>query len=205
MQTSVENRLLHSIVTKIFAPRAGSFNVVTDHDVCIMYHIINETPHDFSDFMMSIMKEALRRTKAALPYGMFLRYVFEHFHVKLKGEIVVELRHSDIFNAHSLHRMDAKRDGIWTKVRTRAGENPASQPLNQPPQDQPQQFYSSPLMDFNFDFSEPPSFMNASHEPHPFMSSVPESHPFMFAAPEPPPCDTNPPPRPTIEICEEQI
>ena len=37
---SVEMRLLHHMVTKLFVPRSGRHDFLSDRDICIMYHVI---------------------------------------------------------------------------------------------------------------------------------------------------------------------
>lgn len=189
---SIENRLLHSIIAKIFVPRTGSFNSITDRDISIMYDILEEEPVCLPDIIMNVMKESVGRSKAALPYGLFLTYIFEFCNIKLKGETCVALRHSDIFNAHSLHRMDyAKRNGIWTKIRSRGSNKSEQQPISDlTPLDPPASFTQDLL---NFD--------------NPFLSILNEPNP-LYVNPSDIPSSSNVNPNnpiPTVRLCDEQI
>ena len=40
----IEMRILHQMVTKLFFPRSGRHDLLSGRDICIMFHIITETP-----------------------------------------------------------------------------------------------------------------------------------------------------------------
>ena len=102
---SVEMRLLHHMVTKLFVPRSGRHDLLSGRDICIMYHVITQTPLNLLALMFEAVRETLNRSKAHLPYGMALTLVFRRFGVSFEGEIVVRLSHSDTINCHTLHGM----------------------------------------------------------------------------------------------------
>ena len=78
---SVEMRLLHHMVIKLFVPRSGRHDLLSGRDICIMYHVITETPLNLPALMFKAMREILNRSKAHLPYGMALTLVFRKFGV----------------------------------------------------------------------------------------------------------------------------
>ena len=41
---SIEMRLLYHLVTKLFVPRSGRHDLLSGRDICIIYHVIIETP-----------------------------------------------------------------------------------------------------------------------------------------------------------------
>ena len=41
---SVEMRLLHHMVTKLFVPRSARYDLLSGRNICIMYHVITQTP-----------------------------------------------------------------------------------------------------------------------------------------------------------------
>ena len=109
---SIEMRLLHHMVTKLFIPRSGRHNLLSGKDICIMYHVITETPLNLPALMFMAMRETLNRSKAHLPYGMTLTLVFRRFGVCFEGEVVTRLSYSDTINRHTLHCMGfSKIDG----------------------------------------------------------------------------------------------
>ena len=113
---SIEMRILHQMVTKLFFPRSGRHDLLSSRDVCIMFHVITQTPLNLPALMIEAMRETLNRSKAHLPYGMALTRVFRRFGVSCEGEAPTKLSHVDTFNQHSLHRMGiTKTVGGWIK------------------------------------------------------------------------------------------
>ena len=113
---SIEMRVLHQIVTKLFFPRSGRHDLLSGRDVCVMFHIITQTPLNLPALMIEAMRETLNRSKAHLPYGMALTRVFRRFGVSCEGETPTKLSHVDTFNQHSLLRMGiTKTIGGWIK------------------------------------------------------------------------------------------
>ena len=112
-------------------------------DICLMHHIVSETPLNLPFLMMDAMREALNRSKAPLPYGMALTIIFRESGVSFKEEVVCRLSYTDTYNNHSLRRMGFVRvDGRWVKGRAAAveeeddeeeehaeGEGPSSPPM----------------------------------------------------------------------------
>ena len=129
---SVEMRLLHHMVTKLFVPRSGRHDLLSGRDICIMYHVIIETSLNLPTLMIEAMREILNRSKAHLPYGMALTLVFRRFGVYFEEETVTRLSHSDTINCHTLHRMNfSKTDGGWSKgVEERAKKEGPSSPCD---------------------------------------------------------------------------
>ena len=123
------------MVTKLFFPRSGRHDLLFGPDICIMYHVITQTPLNLSALMIEAMRETLNRSKAHLPFGMALTLVFRRFGVSFEGEAVARLSLSDTINRHTLHRMEFfKTDGGWTKgveerVEDRAEEEGPPSPL----------------------------------------------------------------------------
>ena len=114
----VEKRLLHHIVSKIVLPRSERFDLVTNRDIVVMYHILKEIPTNLSKLIIFAMKDAMMKRKTALPYGMALTHVFRMVGIRLRDESSCELGHTDIYNEHSLHRMGYNKvNDRWIRVR----------------------------------------------------------------------------------------
>ena len=130
---SVEMKLLHRIMTKLFFPKVGRHDFISGRDICVMHHIVSETPLNLSVLMIQAMRETLNRSRAHLPYGMTLILVFQRFGVYFEGETISRLSHSDTKNCHTLHQMGfSKDDGGWIRRREEEhrveGERPSSPP-----------------------------------------------------------------------------
>ena len=148
---SVEMRLLHHMVTKLFILKSGRHDLLSGRDICIIYHVIIETPLNLPTLMFEAMREILNRSKAHLPYGMALTLVFRRFGVCFEGETVTRLSHSDTINRYTLYRMGfSKIDGGWSKgVKERAEEERPSSP--------PRDHRASPNIQFVSDHEAGPS------------------------------------------------
>ena len=55
------------------------------------------------------MKEAARKARACLPYGMVFTLLFEEFGVDCTGEDAKRLLHTDRYTEKSLHRMGIQK------------------------------------------------------------------------------------------------
>ena len=152
---SIEMRLLHHIVTKLFVPKSGRHDLLSGRDICIIYHVITQTPLNLPALMFEAMRETLNRSKAHLPYSIALTLVFRRFEVCFEGEAVIRLSYSDTINHHTLHRMGfSKTDGGWSKgVEERAEERVEEEGLSSPPHDH----RASPDIQFVSDHEAGPS------------------------------------------------
>ena len=117
---SVEMRLLHHMVSKIFFSREERYDLMTGRDICLMHHVVSETPLNLSFLMIDAMKEALNRSKALLPYGMALTMIFRESEVSFEGEVVCRLSYTDTYNNHSLRCMG------FVRVDGHLGKGPCS-------------------------------------------------------------------------------
>ena len=109
-------RLLHSFVCKIFVPRSGKFDYITEKDLQVMHHNICEYPLDLSTFVIHRMQEAITKSKGNLPFGMAFSLVFKLVGINLEDEQRRVLHHSDTYNMHSLHHMGYEKvNGNWIR------------------------------------------------------------------------------------------
>ena len=61
-------RLLLNIVHRILFPKSGAFKYISERDLAIMYHIIDEIPFDFFKIFISYISEAISQNKMNIPY-----------------------------------------------------------------------------------------------------------------------------------------
>ena len=116
-------RLLHHMVSKIFFPKGERYDLMTSRDICLMHHVVSETPLNLPFLMINAMREVLNKFKALLPYGMALIVIFRESGVSFEREVICRLSNTDTYNVHSLRYMRFVRvDGRWTKGRVAAVE-----------------------------------------------------------------------------------
>lgn len=81
---SIDMRLLHHIIKRVFIPKTGWFDFVFERELALMYHLIHGTSMNLPRLMLILMREAAKKVKVCLPYGIVLTHVFETFSVSLQ-------------------------------------------------------------------------------------------------------------------------
>ncbi|QHN92315.1 uncharacterized protein DS421_17g582660 [Arachis hypogaea] len=82
-----ERPQLHRIVNHILLPQSGSYQRVSYTDTLVLYALLTKIEILFAYLMVRYMFDSVRSEKdKALPYGMFLTCIFEHFGVDLTNE-----------------------------------------------------------------------------------------------------------------------
>ena len=115
VQLSVEMRLLHHIVARIFLPKTGRFDYITERELTVMVSLVRGLPLNIPGVMLRQMQEASTSKRLCLPYGMALTRVFREFGVSFEDQIYRELQHADTYDDRSLHRMGYRLvSGRWT-------------------------------------------------------------------------------------------
>src|SRR5262249_48124770 len=127
---SLQNCLLHWTINHIFNPRSGSLNLVNDHHLFFMSHIIRGIPINLLLFIFNVMK-TIHHSNRLLPYGGLITKIFKHFNISLTLEKSIPLSSYDVLTAVSLHRMHWHKDadlGDWIR---RGGVEPPPPPAPQ--------------------------------------------------------------------------
>ena len=78
-------RLLHNFISKIFIPRIGRFDWISERGLEFMERVIKGEAINLPLIMMSQMKEITRKANTCLPYGMVFTLIFEAAHIDLTG------------------------------------------------------------------------------------------------------------------------
>ncbi|KAL2481967.1 Uncharacterized protein Adt_34933 [Abeliophyllum distichum] len=114
-QLTLTCRVLHNIIAHIIVPRKGHHDEVNHYDVFLLDSIILEQKLDFSYIMIQHMNSVLSGTRPkALPYGMILTKVFEHFGVSVHDSVALLPKATDTINIFTLKHMKIfKEDGQW--------------------------------------------------------------------------------------------
>ncbi|KAL2511333.1 Uncharacterized protein Adt_16933 [Abeliophyllum distichum] len=108
-------RVLHNIIAHIIVPRKGHHDEVNHYDVFLLDSILLGRKLNFPYIMIQHMNSVLSGTRPkALPYGMILTKVFEHFGVSVLNTIALVPKATDTINTLTLKRMKIfKENGQW--------------------------------------------------------------------------------------------
>jgi len=82
-------KILHNMIRHTILPRCGTFDVITNLDLCILYHLMNKTPLNLCYIMIQYMIDqcfSIKQKVAGLPYGMHLTPIFEAAGISLNKE-----------------------------------------------------------------------------------------------------------------------
>ncbi|GAV81466.1 hypothetical protein CFOL_v3_24921 [Cephalotus follicularis] len=112
---SVDHRLLHHLIVHQILPTGGGYAKLSRMQVFLMWCILSKIEFCFPLLMLKTMVRAFSQKKSVLPFGSILTKVFQHFHIRLEGEIATKLKKEDTYNKSTLNRMGwKKQEGIWT-------------------------------------------------------------------------------------------
>ncbi|KAL2498715.1 Uncharacterized protein Adt_24265 [Abeliophyllum distichum] len=114
-QLTLTCRVLHNIIAHIIVPRKGHHDEVNHYDVFLLDSILLRRKLDFPYIMLQHMNSVLSGTRPkALPYGMILTKVFEHFRVSVHDLVALLSKATDTINISTLKCMKIfKEDGQW--------------------------------------------------------------------------------------------
>ncbi|GAV90660.1 hypothetical protein CFOL_v3_34067 [Cephalotus follicularis] len=112
---SVDHRLLHHLIVHQILPTGGGYAKLSRMQVFLMWCILSNIEFCFPLLMLKTMVRAFSQKKSVLPLGSILTKVFQHFQIRLEGEIATKLKKEDTYNKSTLNRMGwKKQEGIWT-------------------------------------------------------------------------------------------
>ncbi|KAL2512789.1 Uncharacterized protein Adt_18389 [Abeliophyllum distichum] len=108
-------RVLHNIIAHIIVPRKGHLDEVNHYGVFLLDSILRGCKLDFSYIMIQHINYILSRTRAkALPYGMILTKIFQHFDISFRDSVALLPKATDTINTLTLKQMKFfKEDGKW--------------------------------------------------------------------------------------------
>ncbi|KAL2513376.1 Uncharacterized protein Adt_18976 [Abeliophyllum distichum] len=97
---------LRNIIAHIIVPQKGHHDEVNHYDVFLLDSILLGRKLDFPYIMLQHMHSVLSGTRPkALPYGMILTKVFEHFKVSIHDSVALLPKATDTINISTLKRM----------------------------------------------------------------------------------------------------
>ncbi|GAV78517.1 hypothetical protein CFOL_v3_21984 [Cephalotus follicularis] len=111
---SVDHRLLHHLIVHQILPTVGGYAKLYRMQVFLMWCILSKIEFCFPLLMLKTIVRAFSQKKSVLPFGSILTKVFQHFHIRLEGEVATKLKKEDMYNKSTLNRMGwKKQEGIW--------------------------------------------------------------------------------------------
>ncbi|GAV89653.1 hypothetical protein CFOL_v3_33067 [Cephalotus follicularis] len=111
---SVDHRLLHYLIVHHILPTGGGYAKLSRMQVFLMWCILSKIEFCFPLLMLKTMVRAFSQKKSVLPFGSILTKVFQHFHIRLEGEVATKLKKEDTYNKSTMNRMGwKKQEGIW--------------------------------------------------------------------------------------------
>jgi len=82
-------KILHNMIRHTLLPRSGTFDAVSDTDLCIMYHLITKKKLNLCYIILQHMIDSCmnpKQSNAALAYGMHITPILRATKVNLEGE-----------------------------------------------------------------------------------------------------------------------
>ena len=82
-------KILHNMIRHTLLPRSGTFEAVTDTDLCIMYHLITKKKLNLCYIILQHMIDSCmnpKQSNVALAYGMHITPILRATKVKLEEE-----------------------------------------------------------------------------------------------------------------------
>ena len=99
---SLEMRLMHNFISRIFLPRTGRFDWVSERDLAFMEYLIKGEAINLPYIMLCQMRETVRKVKTCLRYGMVFTLLFQDANIDLTREDGKALQHTDTYSVKSL-------------------------------------------------------------------------------------------------------
>jgi hypothetical protein len=85
-ELTLESRLIHHIITHNILLRSGSFEYISYIDAFIIWCILNKVKLDLAFDVGWHMDACVKKKNGALPYGLHITTILNHFGVNVSGE-----------------------------------------------------------------------------------------------------------------------
>jgi hypothetical protein len=85
-ELTLESRLIHHIITHNILPRSGSYEYISYLDAFIIWCILNKVKLDLTFYVGWHMDTCVKKKNGALPYGLHIITILNHFKVNVSGE-----------------------------------------------------------------------------------------------------------------------
>jgi hypothetical protein len=85
-ELTLESRLIHHIITHNILSRSGSYEYISYLDAFIIWCILNKVKLDLAFYVGWHMDTCVKKKNGALPYGLHITTILNHFKVNVSGE-----------------------------------------------------------------------------------------------------------------------
>ncbi|MQM00195.1 hypothetical protein Taro_032925, partial [Colocasia esculenta] len=115
-ELSAEKRLIHSIISNIITPRAGTHSSITSRDGNLLFWAIQRHKVNLPAVILERMIAA-KYLQESLPYGSLLTLIFKKLSVDLSGDVPVSTKEKIglITLRRSHYSMVGKKQNLWYK------------------------------------------------------------------------------------------
>uniref|UniRef100_A0A2N9H1R8 Putative plant transposon protein domain-containing protein n=1 Tax=Fagus sylvatica TaxID=28930 RepID=A0A2N9H1R8_FAGSY len=116
-ELTLESRLIHHIISHNILPRSGSYEYTSYLDLFILWCILNKVKLDLAFYIGWHMDTCVKKKNGALPYGLHITTILNHFGVDVSGE--KETRNviqKDVYGETTMRQMRYEfKDNTWVK------------------------------------------------------------------------------------------
>uniref|UniRef100_A0A2N9F4L3 Putative plant transposon protein domain-containing protein n=1 Tax=Fagus sylvatica TaxID=28930 RepID=A0A2N9F4L3_FAGSY len=114
---TLESRLIHHIIAHNILPRSGSYEYTSYLDLFIMWAILNKVKLDLAFYISWHMETCVKKKNGALPYGLHITTILNHFGVDFSGEKETrDVTHTDVYGETTMKQMRYEfKDDTWVK------------------------------------------------------------------------------------------
>uniref|UniRef100_A0A2N9ED73 Uncharacterized protein n=1 Tax=Fagus sylvatica TaxID=28930 RepID=A0A2N9ED73_FAGSY len=116
-ELTLESRLIHHIIAHNILPRSGSYEYTSYLDLFILWCILNKVKLDLAFYIGWHMDTCVKKKNGALPYGLQITTILNHFGVDLSGEKETrDVSHKDVYGETTMRQMRYEfKDDTWVK------------------------------------------------------------------------------------------
>jgi hypothetical protein len=116
-ELTLESRLIHHIIAHNILPRSGSYEYTSYLDLFILWCILNKVKLDLAFYIGWHMDTCVKKKNGALPYGVQITTILNHFGVDLSGEKETrDVSHKDVYGETTMRQMRYEfKDDTWVK------------------------------------------------------------------------------------------
>ena len=114
---TLESRLIHHIIAHNIFPRNGSYEYCTYLDLFVIWCILNKVKLDLAFYIRWHMDTCVKKKNGALPYGLQITTILEHFGVDFSGEKETRKAiQTDVYGETTMKQMKFEfKNNIWVK------------------------------------------------------------------------------------------
>jgi hypothetical protein len=116
-ELTLESRLIHHIITHNILPRSGLYEYISYLDLFIIWCILNKVKLDLAFYIGWHMDTCVKKKNGALPYGLHITIILNHFGVNVSGEKETrKMIQTDVYGETTMKQMKFEfKNSTWAK------------------------------------------------------------------------------------------